>query len=101
MIKLLRKCLVDLVDDIDTGNTNITEEEAIKVCDIVKEIVRKDERMSKYKAYTYLNVSRATFDNYVAQGLLPKGVKEIGYKELSWYKKDLDKFIKERKQCRK
>lgn len=101
MIKLLRKYLVNLIEDIDADNTNITEEEAIKLCGIVKEVTRKDERMSKYKAYTYLNVSRATFDNYVAQGLLPKGTKEIGYKELSWYKKDLDKFIKDRKQCRK
>ena len=100
MIKILRKYLLNLVDDIDAGNTNINEDEALKLCGIVKEITRKDERMSKYKAYTYLNVSRATFDNYVAEGLLPKGIKEAGYKELSWYKKDLDKFIKERKQCK-
>lgn len=101
MIKLLRQHLLNLVNDIDAGNTNISEDDAIKVCNLVKELTRKDERMSKYKAYTYLNVSRATFDNYVAQGLLPKGKKELGYKELAWYKKDLDKFIKERKQCRK
>jgi predicted DNA-binding transcriptional regulator AlpA len=79
----------------------MTEEEALQICATLKEITHKDERMSKYKAYSYLNISRATFDNYVAQGLLPKGKKEAGYKELSWYKKDLDKFIKERKQDKK
>lgn len=101
MIKLLKQHLLRLVDDIDTGNTNITEEDALKICDYINEVTRKDERMSKYKAYTYLNVSRATFDNYVAQGLLPKGAKEAGYKELSWYKKDLDNFIKQRKSCQR
>ena len=90
MIQLLKKCLLKLVDDIDAGNTEITEDDALQICGLVNELIRKEERMSKYKAYTYLNVSRATFDNYVAQGLLPKGKKEAGYKELSWYKKDLD-----------
>lgn len=101
MIQLLKKCLLKLVDDIDAGNTEITENDAFQICGLVNELIHKDERMSKYKAYTYLNISRATFDNYVAQGLLPKGKKEAGYKELSWYKKDLDKFIKERKQNKK
>lgn len=90
MIQLLKKCLLKLVDDIDAGNTEITENDALQICGLVNELIHKDERMSKYKAYTYLNISRATFDNYVAQGLLPKGKKEAGYKELSWYKRDLD-----------
>lgn len=98
MIKVLRQLLLKLVDDIDTGNTNISEEDTIKACGFINELTRKDEKMSKYKAYTYLNVSRATFDNYVAEGLLPKGIKEAGYKELSWYKKDLDNFIKQHKK---
>lgn len=101
MIKLLRQLLLKLVDDIDAGNTNISEEDTIKACGFINELTRKDEKMSKYKAYTYLNVSRATFDNYVAEGLLPKGIKEAGYKELSWYKKDLDNFIKQHKKRNK
>ena len=94
MIDILKRHLYKIIDDIDSGNSNITEEEALQLCATLKELTHKDERMSKYKAYTYLNISRATFDNYVSQGLLPKGKKEAGYKELSWYKKDLDKFIK-------
>lgn len=101
MLNMLKRHLYKIIDDIDSGNSSITEEEALQICATLKEITRKDERMSKYKAYTYLNVSRATFDNYVAEGLIPKGIKEAGYKELSWYKKDLDKFIKERKQNKK
>lgn len=90
-----------MVEDLDVGNTNISEEEAIKLVKVISNYTRKDEGMSKYSAYSYLNVSRATFDNYVAEGLIPKGQKEIGFKELRWYKKDLDKFIKERKDVNK
>ena len=100
MINLLKQYLLKIVDDIDAGNSNIPEADTIKLCEILKEYTRQDKRMSKYAAYTYLNVSRAQFDNYIADGLIPKGVKEIGYKELSWYKKDLDTFIKLRNSKR-
>ena len=50
--------------------------------------------MSKYEAYSYLNISRAKFDNLVKEGKIPQGKKQQGFKELSWYKKDLDLFIK-------
>jgi len=101
MLTLLKKQLLKLVDDLDAGNTHLEEDEVIKLCNFASELTRQDTRMSKYKAYTYLNVSRATFDNYVAKGLLPKGKKEAGYKELSWYKRDLDKFILECKNTTK
>lgn len=48
-------------------------------------------------ACDYLGVSRATFDNYVRDGLLPKGIKEDGFKELSWNKSDLDIFLHQHK----
>lgn len=40
-----------------------------------------------------LGVSRATFDNYVRDGFIPKGIKQEGFKELSWQKSDLDIFL--------
>lgn len=51
--------------------------------------MRKDNPMSKYQSYTYLGISRATFDNLVREGKLPRGKKVPGFKELRWYKKDL------------
>jgi predicted DNA-binding transcriptional regulator AlpA len=96
MINVIKKSLLQLIDDIDVGNTNISEEEEIEVLKLLQKL-RKDEGMSKYSAYTYLNISRATFDNYVAEGMIPKGQKVIGFKELRWFKKDLDNFIK---QCK-
>jgi excisionase family DNA binding protein len=49
--------------------------------------------MSKTQAAEYIGVSRATFDNYIHDGFLPKGTKVEGFKELRWYKSDLDVFI--------
>lgn len=63
----------------------------------MKRFTDKEKRLSKYAACEYLNVSRATFDNYVREGKLPRGKHEIGFKELSWDRKTLDEFIK---KCR-
>lgn len=93
MISVLQKLLRKIDQDIDAGNSNLTEEEALEVVEILKEYTRRDKPMSKYQAYTYLNISRATFDNLVSEEKLPKGVKVAGFKELFWYKKDLDKYI--------
>lgn len=90
---MIRKYLLRLVDDIDAGNSNLTEKEAVELVDTLKRLTDKQKRLSKYEACKYLNVSRATFDNYVREGKLPKGTKEAGFKELSWSIKELDKFI--------
>ena len=93
MVNVLQKLLRKIDQDIDAGNSNLTEEETLEVVEILKEYTRRDKPMSKYQAYTYLNISRATFDNLVSEGKLPKGVKVAGFKELFWYKRDLDKYI--------
>lgn len=90
---MIRKYLLKLVDDIDAGNSNLTEEESIELVNRLKELTDKQKRLSKYEACKYLNVSRATFDNYVREGKLPRGTKEAGFKELSWTIKELDEFI--------
>ena len=94
MVSVLQKLLRKIDQDIDAGNSNLTEEETLEVVEILKEYTRKDKPMSKYQAYTYLNISRATFDNLVSEGKLPKGVKVAGFKELFWYKRDLDLYLK-------
>lgn len=94
MLKELKSVLLSLIDDIDAGNTNISEEAEIKIIDTIRELTRKDLPMSKYQAYTFLNISRATFDNLVREGRLPKGKKVAGFKELMWFEKDLRDAIK-------
>lgn len=88
MLQTIRKLLLDIVDDIDAGNSNIDEKEAMQIARTLRGM-RKDNPMSKYQSYTYLRISRATFDNLVREGKLPRGKKVPGFKELRWYKKDL------------
>lgn len=88
--------LLKVVEDIDAGNSNISGEEALEVISVLKNYSDKAKRLSKYQACQYLNVSRATFDGYVRENLLPRGEKEAGFKELFWKQKDLDNFIKSR-----
>lgn len=97
MLKILRQLLVKLIDDIDADNTRLEEDDMLEIIDKLKELRKKEIVFSKYQAYTYLNISRATFDNLVKDKKLPHGTKEQGFKELRWYKKDLDRYIKKNK----
>ena len=90
MLGTIREILAGIVRDIDAGNSNISEEEALGLVKILKEYTDKTEKLSKYQACRYLNMSRASFDNYVRDGIIPRGMKEAGFKELFWRKKDLD-----------
>lgn len=92
MLKVIRNLLLKIVDNIDAGNSNITENEAIELAKVIQSYTDKTVKMSKYQACQYLNISRATFDNYVREGKLPRGKKEAGFKELFYTQKDLDAF---------
>lgn len=98
MLKIIRSLLLQIINNIDAGNSNLSEDEAIQTIKYLKELTDKEKRLSKYQACQYLNISRATFDNYIKEGKLPKGKKQLGFKELSWAKKVLDEFIKNNKQ---
>ena len=93
MLELIKKLLLKIIDDIDKGNSNITEQEGTEILQYLHNLSYRDTRYSKYKACQYLGVSRATFDNYVRNGRIPKGTHEAGFKELSWSKKDLDEAL--------
>ena len=94
MLKIIRSLLVNIIDRIDTGNTNITEEECLEVINYLNKFNNKDEGISKYSACQYLNISRATFDNLVKEGKLPEGKHIQGFKEKRWYRKDLDDYVR-------
>lgn len=98
MLRVIKDYLLKIINDIDAGNSNLSEEEELKVVSVLKEYTRKDTPMSKYQAYTYLNVSRATFDNLVRDNKMPPGQKIAGFKELMWYKRDLDIYLKKLKK---
>lgn len=98
MLNIIKELLLNIVDNIDTGNSRIPKENQIEIIDYLKRFTDTTERLSKYQACQYLNISRATFDNYVREGKLPKGKKVAGFKELSYTKKELDEYKKKLKK---
>ena len=96
MLQTIKKLLLEIVDNIDAGNTDADEEELIKTARFLSKTLRKDILLNKYQSYTYLNLKRAQFDNLVREGKIPRGKKIEGSRELKWYKKDLIKVKRER-----
>lgn len=94
MLKIIRAILQKWIDDIDADNTNLSCEQQCDIIRILSNIdLGQDNEMSKTQAADYLGVSRATFDNYVRDGFIPRG-KQVGkFKELRWYKSDLDLYL--------
>jgi predicted DNA-binding transcriptional regulator AlpA len=94
MIHIIRTILQKFIDDIDAGNTNLNYEQQCNVIRILSNVdIGQDNEMNKTEASDYLGVSRATFDNYVHDGFIPKGRQVGRFKELRWYKSDLDLFL--------
>ena len=98
MLNVIKEQLLKIIENIDAGNSNISEEDAINTLKYIRELTDEDKRLSEYQVCQYLNISRATFDNYVREGKLPRGKKEAGFKELSWSKKELKNYIKRKNQ---
>lgn len=96
MLNIVRKLLKQLLDDIDSGNSNITEEEELKIYELLNSI--HDPYVSVYQACQLLNVSRATFYNLIKEGTVPQGMKRTGFKELCWKKADIIKVAEKRKK---
>ena len=94
MLQIIRTLLQKFIDDIDTGNSNINYEQECEILRLLSNVnIGQENEMNKTQAADYIGVSRATFDNYVRDGFIPKG-KQIGnFKELRWYKSDLDLFL--------
>ena len=89
MIQIIRNLLSQKLNDIDTGNSNISESEQQELLELLQKITSK--KLPTIQAANYMGVCRSTFENYIDKGLIPKGIKEQGVHSLFWYKCDLDK----------
>ena len=89
MIDIIKSLLQNCKDRIDSGNSNLSADEEIEIIQLLKKYTDKDRKFSKYQAYKYLNMSRATFDKYIREGKIPKGKKEAGFKEIFWDESEL------------
>lgn len=86
---MLRK----IADNLDAGTSHLDEKGCHKVLNTINLMENGDEELSKLEAAEYIGVCRATFDNYVLNGLIPKGKNHDGTKALFWFKSDLDQFL--------
>lgn len=92
ILGLIRNELSRIIDNMDSGNSNLTEEELSNLCALVSTLSNTESKLSKYQVTQKFKISRATFDNYVAKGIVCKGRRQQGFKEIFWYEKDLDKL---------
>ena len=86
--RLVVRYLRDIADKIEAGNTELSESEAMDIMGIIAH-----ESLSKEQACRHLNVSRSKFDDLIREKKLPKGRKVSGFKELRWYRDELEKAI--------
>lgn len=84
--KLIARLLREAADKIDAGNCELSEDEALHIMEALSHTA-----LSKEQACRYLNMSRSKFDSLIRQGKLPKGKKRTGFKELVFYKDELDR----------
>ena len=87
--KQIVKALKETADKIEAGNCELSESEAMDIMSVLSHQV-----MSKEDACIYMNMSRSKFDDLVREGKLPKGRKRRGFKELIWYKDELQKVVR-------
>ena len=86
---LLTKLMRETADKIDAGTCELSDSEAMDIMGVLSH-----QAMSKEDACIYLNLSRSRFDDLVREGKIPKGRKRRGFKELVFYKDELDSCIR-------
>lgn len=94
MRNLIAKLLKQKAAEIENGTSNLNSEGCYKVLNYLNLLENGDQEMTKTEAADYMNVSRATFENYVRLNKIPKGIRlHENSKLLFWYKSDLDNYL--------
>lgn len=84
--------LIKLGNKIQAGTSELTEDEAMCIMSIIAH-----QPISREEACNYVNMNSNKFADNITLGNLPKGRKRRGFKELTWYKDELDKAIEKLK----
>lgn len=81
MLKVIRSLLLKIVDDIDAGNSNITEGEAIEIVDNLRRFTDKEKRLSKYVAMVTIMQLTDNLKSYISSQLesMSKSSPVIGF----------------------
>lgn len=99
MENLIARVLQKIAEDLDAGTSTLDENGCRKVLNAINLLQNGDQEMTKSEASEYIGVCRATFDNYIRDGFIPKGVnRHRDTKALFWWKSDLDQFLYKQEQ---
>ena len=97
MLKVIKDLLLKIIDNIDTGNSNLTEDQAVEVIKIIKNYTDTTQYYNRTQAAKYLHCSIQSFDLYRKEGKIPEGIKQAGGVR-QWTKQQLDNFINSSKK---
>ena len=86
---VLASLLRQIADELEEGKFICDDMELMNSISVLSSF-KSGQALSKAQACDHLQISRSTFDVYVKHGILPKGRKTSGFKELSWQKDELD-----------
>ena len=91
MLKVIKELLLKIIDSIDAGNSNITEQEAFEIIDIIKRYTDTTQYYNRTQAAKYLNCSVQSFDLYRKEGKISEVKQAGGVRQ--WTKQQLDEYI--------
>ena len=91
MLEIIKNVLKQLLNDMDSGNSSISESEQKELLNLFEKINKQE--LNKTEAAEYLGVSTSTINNYVNRGWIPQGIKKRGSSQKIWLKSDLNKFL--------
>lgn len=103
MLKELRDLLIKIVDDIDSGNSNIDESQTIEIASAIGELVSRynkpkvPNKLTRLEACRHLRISETKFNMLRRKGLISEGTKKAGDVR-KWSIEELDKYIKDNSQ---
>lgn len=85
--KLLGNMLIDTGKKILHNDCELPVEQQVELIKLIGH-----QPMSKQESCWFLDIHRSKFDQLVRDGILPQGRKRPGFKELTWYKDELEIF---------
>ena len=81
----LSKLLRETADKLDANTSEVDEEQAIKIMELVAH-----KSLTKEEAAMHLHIWPSRFDTLIREGKLPKGRKKLGQKNKIWYLDEIE-----------